>query len=114
MIHVIASINLHPGTRDRFLREFAQLEPDVHAEAGCIEYGAAVDLECSARGQVPVRPDVVTVVEKWSSVEALAAHAMAPHMQAYRVRVKDFVIGVSLQVLTPAGGAPGQPGPGSK
>ncbi len=106
MIHVIASINLHPGTRDRFLREFARLETDVRAETGCIEYAAAVDLECGAPGQGPVRPDVVTVVEKWSSVEALSAHAMAPHMQAYRVRVRDFVIGVSLQVLTPAGGAP--------
>ncbi len=106
MIHVIASIALHPGTRDRFLREFARLEPEVRAEVGCIEYGAAVDLASGAPGQIPVRPDWVTVVEKWSSVETLAAHGVAPHMEAYRERVKDFVVGVSLQVLAPVASAP--------
>ena len=106
MIHVIASIALQPGTRDRFLREFARLEPEVHAEVGCIEYGAAVDLECGAPGQVPVRPDLVMVVEKWSSVETLAAHGVAPHMQTYRERVRDFVVGVSLQVLAPVTSTP--------
>ena len=107
MIHVIASIELHPGTRDRFLREFARLEPEVRAEAGCIEYGAAVDLESGVPGQVPVRPDVVIVVEKWSSVESLTAHGVAPHMRAYRERVKDLVIRVALHVLAPVASAPG-------
>ncbi len=106
LIHVIAAIELHPGTRDRFLREFARLEPEVHAEVGCIEYGAAVDLVSGVPGQVPVRPDVVTVVETWSSIETLAAHGAAPHMQAYRERVRDFVIRVTLQVLAPVNAVP--------
>ena len=106
LIHVIAAIELHPGTRDRFLREFARLEPEVHAEVGCIEYGAAVDLVSGVPGQVPIRPDVVTVVEKWSSIETLGAHGAAPHMQAYRERVRDFVIRVTLQVLAPVNAVP--------
>ena len=49
--------------------------------------------------QVPLRPDVVTIIEKWASLNALAAHAVAPHMQAYRKRVAHLVLKTSLQVL---------------
>jgi quinol monooxygenase YgiN len=45
---------------------------------------------------------VVVVVEKWESVAALRAHLEAPHMMEYRLKVKDFVHKVSLQILTPA------------
>jgi quinol monooxygenase YgiN len=76
--------------------------PHVLAEAGCIEYGPAVDLTTTLAIQEPVRDDVVIVVEKWESVEALYAHTRAPHMAEYRESVKDFVVSVGLQVLTPA------------
>ena len=46
--------------------------------------------------------NVVTVVEKWASVEALEAHLMAPHMLEYRKRVKPMVVGTSLEILEPA------------
>jgi hypothetical protein len=49
-----------------------------------------------------VGPDKVVVVEKWEDLAALKAHSVTPHMQAYRVNVKDFVIGVNLLVLDPA------------
>lgn len=104
MIHVIATVQLHPGTRDGFLSEFSQLAPQVHAEAGCIEYAAAVDVPSGAAAQGPMRPDVVTVIEKWASLEALTAHLGAAHMKAYRERVKAFVQNVGLQVLAPASG----------
>ena len=45
MIHVIATVELNPGTRDKFLAEFRKIIPDVKAEAGCIEYGPAIDAE---------------------------------------------------------------------
>ena len=51
--------------------------------------------------QGPPRENVVTVVEKWESLEALRAHLAAPHMAEYRARVKDLVAGVKLQVLQP-------------
>ena len=41
---------------------------------------------------------MVTVVEKWASVEALYAHGAAPHMAEYREKVKDYVTGVRLVV----------------
>jgi len=45
---------------------------------------------------------VVTIVEKWESLEALMAHAAAPHMTEYRAKVKDIVVGSALQILQPA------------
>src|SRR3954447_11846320 len=65
MIYVIASIRTSPGRRDDVLKLFSALVPQVHAEAGCIEYSTAVDLENAIDGQPPARPDMVTVVEKW-------------------------------------------------
>lgn len=102
MIHVIATIELNPGTRDAFLAEFHKLVPQVHAEAGCIEYGPAIDVASGAAAQPPVRENVVIVVEKWADLAALQAHSKAPHMDAYRPRVKDFVKTVTLHVLQPA------------
>jgi quinol monooxygenase YgiN len=101
MIHVIATIEVQPGRREAFLDEFRKLVPLVRAEAGCIDYGPAVDVGTDIAAQVPVRDNVVTVVERWSSLEALKAHLVAPHMAEYRGCVKDLVAGVKLQVLQP-------------
>lgn len=101
MIHVIATIELNPGTRELFLAEFRKLVPQVRAEAGCIEYGPAIDVPCGAAAQPPVRDNVVVVVEKWADLAALDAHSKAPHMDAYRPRVKEYVRSVTLHVLKP-------------
>jgi quinol monooxygenase YgiN len=102
MIHVIATIQTTPGQTQAFLAAFRQLVPLVRAEAGCIEYGPAVDVQTPIAIQAPIREDVVTVIEKWASVEALQDHLAAPHMQKYREQVKDLVLGVEIQVLEPA------------
>jgi quinol monooxygenase YgiN len=41
------------------------------------------------------------VVEKWASLAALQAHAVAPHMKAYGERVKDLIAGRTIHVLSP-------------
>ena len=102
MIHVIATIETTAGRRDEFLAAFAELVPDVRAEQGCIEYGPAIALETPITGQSPIREDIVVVIEKWESVEALRRHLEAPHMVRYRRTVKDLVAGISIQVLEPA------------
>ncbi len=76
--------------------------PLVRTEQGCLDYGPAVDVATGLSAQGPLRGDVVTVVEQWESVEALKKHLQAPHMIAYRPRVKDFVKATTLQVLAPA------------
>jgi quinol monooxygenase YgiN len=102
MIHVIATITLAEGTRERFLEAFNRIVPPVRAEDGCLAYGAAVDLATGLPAQPPLRPDTVVVVEAWRDLDALRAHLVAPHMTPYRAEVKPFVASLALQVLTPA------------
>ena len=102
MIHVIATIEIAPGKRDEYLDIFAQLVPKVRAEQGCLAYGPAVDVDSGISIQMPLRDNVVTAVEQWSDLDALKAHIAAPHMAEYKEDVKDIVVGLTLQVLTPA------------
>lgn len=104
MIYVIATIELHDGARDAFIKAFQANVPNVLEENGCIEYGPAIDIETTIPAQGEVRPNVVMVVEKWSDLDALEAHLIAPHMLTYREQVKELVRGVSLNVLEPAAG----------
>jgi quinol monooxygenase YgiN len=101
VIYVIATIEVVQGQREAFLTEFRKVVPLVRAEAGCLEYAPALDLPTDLAAQVPVRENVVTVVEKWASLEALRAHLQAPHMTEYRARVKELVVGARLHVLRP-------------
>ena len=101
MIIVIATINLAENRRGDFLMEIRANLPHVLAEEGCLEYLPTVDLETRIPAQSDPRPNVVTIVEKWESLEALETHLIAPHMIEYRAKVKDMVTGVNLQVLQP-------------
>jgi quinol monooxygenase YgiN len=102
MIHVIATIEIAPGRRADFIKEFHALVPSVKAEAGCIDYGPAIDVASGISAQGPLRDNVVTVVERWKDLGALEAHLAAPHMQAFRTKAKDLIRGMQLQVLEPA------------
>lgn len=102
MIHVIATIELHEGKRDEYLTEVRDVVPKVRDEDGCLSYGPTLDVETNIAAQGPVRENIVTMVESWEDLEALEQHLIAPHMNEYRVRVKDMVKGVQLQILEPA------------
>ena len=105
MVHVLATIELQTGVRTRFLGEFQQIVPTVRAEDGCLEYGATVDVFTGLVAQLPLRQDVVVVVEKWRDLPALVEHLGAPHMMSSHSRVKDLVVKTTLQVLEPAPGS---------
>ena len=102
MIHVIATIELHPNRRDDFLAEFRKIVPLVLAEPGCLEYGPAVDAPTDIPAQHFRGADVVTIVEKWESVGHLEQHLVAPHMHAYRPKVKEMITKTTLVILSPA------------
>tara|TARA_Y100000588_G_scaffold356070_1_gene411908 strand:- start:7213 stop:7518 length:306 start_codon:yes stop_codon:yes gene_type:complete len=101
MIDVIASIRVKNGFRDEFVQKFKANLPAVLAEEGCIDYYPATDVE-SKLGIQKKDPDVVTVVEKWENIEALQAHAEAPHMTSFRETVKEIVEDISITVVTRA------------
>lgn len=101
MLIVLARIEVAPGRRADFLSEFHRLMPAVHAEEGCLEYGPTVDATTDLPRQVRLGDDVVMIVEKWASLAHLQAHLNAPHMAAYRERVKDLVRSSQLFILEP-------------
>ena len=102
MIHVIAVITAKPGQRDAILREFRANMPAVRAEKGCIEYGPAVDADGVGGFQTKFGADTFLVIEKWESLEALKAHAVAPHMAAYAAKTKEMIQSRVIHVLSPA------------
>lgn len=99
MIHVIAILTAKTGLRARVLEAFNANVPNVLAEDGCIEYGAAVDI---AGASPAFGPDTFVVVEKWRDLTALKAHAASAHMKAYAAATQDWMDKRAVHVLDPA------------
>ncbi len=100
-VHVLAIITAKTGMRDRVLAAFRANVPAVRAEAGCIEYEATIDAEGVGGLQTRFGDDTFVVVEKWQSLDALKAHAAAPHMAAYAAKTKDMLASRVIHVLSP-------------
>ncbi len=101
-VFVVAGIEVKPGKRAEFIEIFKSNVPKVLAEDGCHFYDPVVDFDTGIGAQAPLRENMMTVVEKWASLDALKAHLKAPHMDTYREQVKDLVAGVTLHVMRPA------------
>lgn len=100
-VHVVAVITAKPGKRTELLQAFQANVPNVHAEDGCIEYVATVDAEGAGSIQTRFGDDTFVVVEKWASMDALKAHAAAPHMATYAANTKDLIASRVIHVLSP-------------
>ena len=98
MINVIASIHIKEGRLSEFIEIFKSNIPNVLKEKGCIEYVPTIDVPTGLPPQES-NNNVVTIIEKWSSLEDLQAHLSAPHMLAYKEKVKDLVDKMLLRVL---------------
>lgn len=101
MISVIASIKVKEGRKNEFIKALKANVPNVVAEDGCIEYLPAVDIKADLPPQV-LDANMVTIIEKWETLDALRTHLQAPHMKAYKAKTGDMVEGVSLKVLQEA------------
>ena len=101
MIHVIAVITAKPGKREEILKHARANLAAVRAEKGCIEYGPVVDAENALAFQTKLGPDAFIVVEKWESMDALKAHAAAPHMAAYGAKTKEMIASRVIHILSP-------------
>jgi quinol monooxygenase YgiN len=94
-------VEVVPSKREAFLDQFRRLVPEVLAEKGCLFYTPTLDLPSGLNKQIPIRENIVTIVESWDCLESLQAHIVAEHMTRYRERVKDLVVSSQLQVLLP-------------
>ncbi len=98
MINVIASIHIKEGRLSDYLGVLKATVAGVRSEKGCIEYVPSGDLETGLPVQALDR-NVVTILERWESLEALTVHLASPHMLEYREKVKDMIDRVSVKVL---------------
>lgn len=101
-VHVLAILVAKPGKRAELLQIFKANVPAVRTEEGCIEYVATVDAEGAGAIQTRFGEDAFVVVEQWASLDALKAHAAAPHMKAYAERTRDLIASRVIHVLSPA------------
>lgn len=101
MVNVIATITVKTGRMSPFIDIFKSNIPNVLNEEGCIEYLPTIDLPTGLATQ-QCDENVVTIIEKWQSLDDLKKHLSAPHMLAYRERVKNYVDNVSLRILKQA------------
>ncbi len=102
MVHVIAVITAKPGKREEILKHARANLAAVRAEKGCIEYGQVIDAGNALPFQTKLGPDSFMVVEKWDSMDALKAHAAAPHMAAYGAKTRDLIASRAVHILSPA------------
>ncbi len=101
MLNVIASIHIMEGKLEEFIEIFKSNVPNVLKEKGCIGYIPTVDMPTGLPPQ-KLNSNIVTIIEKWDSLEDLMAHLSAPHMVEYRDKSKDFVEKMSVKVLKEA------------
>ena len=73
--------------------------PAVLAEDGCIEYTATVDAAGFPTSKGSLGEDTFAVVEKWSSIAALQAHAASVHMAAYAAKTRPLMANQMIHVL---------------
>ncbi len=101
MIYVVVSVRVKTGKLPEFLQLFGSVASLAREEKGCIQYVAATDFDSGLPPQV-FDKDVVTILERWESMEALRHHLGAPHMAAYFEKEKDLTEGSSIKILTEA------------
>jgi len=90
MIYVIATITTMPGMANALIAGARDCIDETRREDGCISYNYVQDTE---------NPDLVQVIERWSSREALAAHLKMPHLAVWREKRKPWVSGVKVEII---------------
>jgi len=99
-VHVIAVVTAKSGMRNEVLEIFNANVPAVRAENGCIAYEATIDTVDAGPIQTQFGGDTFVVIERWENIDALKAHAVAPHMAAYSEKTKDMVADKAIHILS--------------
>ncbi len=72
-VALLVHIEVLPGRGDEQIALFRDLQPQVLAEAGCLQYELKRDAN---------NADRFVLIERWASEAALAAHDQTSHMLA--------------------------------
>ncbi len=80
--YIVATIHPKEGKEEAVKAEILKNIPNVRKEKGCLRY----DLHTLKDGS-----GTLMFYEIWADKAAFAAHGVAPHMTAYRERVKDLL-----------------------
>ena len=91
MIYVVVMVRVKEGRAKEFIDMFKTAAIKVRREKGCIQYIPAVDAPNAPPESVD--KNVVTVLERWESAEALGAHLATPHMKEFFEKQKEVVDG---------------------
>lgn len=75
MLLINGWLKLATGEFDKVQAQAVAMLKATHAEAGCIHYSFARDVE---------DPDLIRIAERWESEEALGAHSASAHMADFQ------------------------------
>ncbi|WP_439815151.1 putative quinol monooxygenase [Zavarzinia sp. CC-PAN008] len=92
MIHVIATLQIRPGTLETILPAARACIAATRREAGCIAY----DLHASVTD-----PQTLVFVEVWERREDLTAHSKQPHLAAWREASSPHLVSRRIQIIHP-------------
>lgn len=74
MIIVEGFVHLAPGESERFRSAAVEMLRETRKEPGCLTYAYATDVD---------DPDMVRVIERWESEDALTRHFTTAHMAKF-------------------------------
>jgi len=101
MIYGVVSVRVKPGKKEEYIALFKTMAARVRAEKGCLEYISTVDFKAGPPIQV-FEENVVTILEKWESLDALQAHLAAPYMADFFQKEGALIEGNVLKFLREA------------
>lgn len=99
MVHLVVTFIIKDGKMEEYIAECRKLRPRVLAEKGCVEYTFTKEIPSPLGIQEPVNPHRLTLIEKWETMEDLAAHGEAPHMKEFSPRVGHLRESLSARVM---------------
>ncbi len=80
---VVAIFRVHPGRGEEAVAAFAPTIEQTHEEEGCIAYALHRDAN---------DPDVLVLVERWVSREALDSHLQQPYVAQLGAVAEEFLV----------------------
>ncbi len=101
MIYGVVSVRVKPGKVQEYIALFKSIAGKVSQEKGCLQYVSTIDFEIG----VPIQTldkNVVTIIEKWESLEALQKHLAAPYMEDFFKKEGALVESSVLKMLQEA------------